>query len=327
MGNFATMSNDLEDDHHPRERFSVSEYLWGFLDKFRTYHLLLWPMLVMFIIASLVLIATSKSDYMATAVVGPSVSLDAISSSSSLQGVARRFKVGSLLGQQNGDPFDEYVSLLTSNRLAERLAREPGLLAKVFAEQWDSKNNRWYTRGSVLDDFRRLLHRPIKPSPDADDLAKYLASHLATSVSLETSYATVSFDYMDRQAAESILNLILLDADNIIRDDKRRDVAARISYLTRALGDITLTDQKMSIIGTLTDQQQEMMIIQSDQRFASTLIDPPHAPFRPVSPDPLKDLMVSIALAILLWAMLIYFARPGTVIYRFIEIFALRRRI
>jgi hypothetical protein len=130
---------------------------------------------------------------------------------------------------------------------------------------------------------------------------KFFEANLNFDVSLETSFATVTLKFRDPAEAERILNLILLEADNIIRQDKRRDVSARINYLNDTLARLNLADQKPELIDILSDQQQEMMMIESDHRYASVLIDPPHAPLKPTSPVPTIDAAIAFVLACLAW--------------------------
>jgi hypothetical protein len=243
-----------------------------------------------------------------------------------LQSIAKKFRTGGLLGAQDGqDPFNEYTVLLTSSRLAKDLASEPHFLQLLFPDQWDSRAMRWRPNNSMMDGLRRTLHRQIKTAPDADDIAKYLEHHLTSTLSLETGFATVTFDFRDRAEAETILDLLLKDADDLIRADKGRDVAARIAYLTEATRNLSLTDDRQAIIETLAEQQQEMTIIQSDHRYASTLIDPPYAPFRPISPDPFTDVMGAVFTAIAIWGSLIFYAKPNSYAARFLAFFASRK--
>ncbi len=119
--------------------------------------------------------------------------------------------------------------------------------------------------------------------------------------SLETSFATVSLRYSSSEGAERLLGLIIHEADNIIREDKRRDVSARIAYLNSALEHLSLADQKPELIAVLSEQEQEMMMIESDHLYASKLIDMPYAPLKPTSPSPVIDSLIALAVSCLAW--------------------------
>jgi hypothetical protein len=260
--------------------FSLGQ-LWSDL---RTYYLLLALLIVVGLAAVVTYTLVAEPAYTATAIVGPADNSDEPfgdmggALSGGLGGIAKHLHVGGALGQQGaGDPFDEYTALLASNRLASRLIRQDHVLPEIFSSEWDSVQNRWLPRNDFVsrnvDYLKVLLRRPVKRAPDEEDLQKYFKKNLLVDSSLETSFATVSFRFHSREGAERLLGLILPEADNIIREDKRRDVAARIAYLNTALVHLALADQKPELIAILSEQEQEMMMVESDHLYASKLID------------------------------------------------------
>ena len=132
----------------------------------------------------------------------------------------------------------------------------------------------------------------------------------------------MSFRFHTPEGAERILGLILREADNVIREDKRRDVAARITYLNTALEHMALAEQKPELIDVLSDQQQEMMIIESDHLFASTMIDMPHAPLKPSSPSPIEDGAIAFGLACFAWLGLVRVVPAESSLGRVLGVFA-----
>jgi hypothetical protein len=183
--------------------------------------------------------------------------------------------------------------------------RKDNILPQIFPGEWEAARHRWLPRDGFFDrkvDYlKSLLRRPIKTAPDQDDVLKYFKKYLVVDSSLETSFETISFRFHSREGAERLLGLILREADNIIRDDKRRDVAARIAYLNAALDHLALADQKPELIAILSEQEQEMMMIESDHLYASKLIDAPYAPLTPTSPSPIIDGLIALGLACLTW--------------------------
>lgn len=302
----------------------------------RKYYLLFFVFLVMFVAAALGVIMLMAPVYTATALVGPADNSDdpfgagASALAGGVGGLAKHLHVGSMLGQGGSDPFNEYVSLLTSTRLASVLVTRDHILPIVFADEWDAANKRWYPRSGfvdqVIDSAKRLLGRPVKAAPDVDDLAKFFDTNLNVDLSLETNFATATLKFRDPAEAERLLDLILLEADNIIRQDKRRDVSARIAYLNDALEHLTLADQKPAMIDVLSQQQQEMMMIASDHRYASILIDSPHAPLKPTSPVPTVDAAIAFALACFSWFGAVRLTPRSGRLRRILEAFARPRR-
>ncbi|HEX4158026.1 MAG TPA: Wzz/FepE/Etk N-terminal domain-containing protein [Rhizomicrobium sp.] len=313
--------------------FSLAQ-LWSDL---RNYYLLLVLLIVVGLAAVISYTLLAAPVYTATAIVGPANNSDqpfndAVGSlSGGLGGIAKHLHVGGALGQQGGgDPFDEYTALLTSNRLAALLVRKDNFLPEVFWSEWDASQNHWLPKNDFasqkIDQLKVLLRRPVKPSPDQEDLEKYFKKNLLVDSSLETSFTTVSFRFHTRDGAERLLGLILREADNIIREDKRRDVAARIAYLNAALVHLALADQKPELIAVLSEQEQEMMMIESDHLYASMLIDAPYAPLTPTSPSPVIDGLMAMALACVIWIALVRVSPAGSRTAWFIAIFARGKR-
>ncbi len=172
------MSDLLDDDRSDAalsRMFSLAQ-LWSDL---RTYYLLL-ALLIAIGLAAVATYTILKSPvYTATAVVGPADNSDQPFGeggvSGGLGGIAKHLHVGGALGgQEPDDVFDEYSSLLTSNRLAQRLVRKDNILPLIFPDEWDAARHRWLPRDSFFDQkvdyLKRLLRRPVKMAPDQDDL-------------------------------------------------------------------------------------------------------------------------------------------------------------
>lgn len=312
------MSDLLTDDdaEDPRRKLIDLARLWNDL---RTFYLLYFAFLGIFLALTGTWVVLTKPSFTATAVVGAADNSDQPFSEttdggslakSGLGGIARHLGIGGT-GNQGDAMFDEYTTLLTSYRLADVLAFKDRLLPDLFPDKWDGAHHRWYPQDDVfhkcIDFVKALLGRPLKPVPDADDLVLFLQRSMTSDTSLDTGYATVTMKAGSPVEAERLLNLVLLEADNIIREDKRRDVAARIAYLNSALEHLTLADQKPELIDILSQQQQEMMMIESDHRYASLMIDPAHAPRKPSSPSPTLDAGLAFLLSWGAWFVAVRF--------------------
>jgi len=242
--------------------------------------------------------------YTASATIGPPRPSPASSMLTGLGGggaagsITKRL-LGSSAGGQSTDPFDEYLAVLYSTRLANELTKKEHLLPVIFASSWDEKTGTWRERGPlhrVMAAIKHFLHRPSTDHPDANYLRDYLSKHLdilgTTSKNLlvassDSSYLAVSLPAPSPRQAETILNVILSRADEIIRQEQLRDVNARITYLSSELPKISQAEQKDAIIQALSNQESLRMMLVADQRYASTLIDIPHASPTPTWPPSL----------------------------------------
>lgn len=276
--------------------------------------------------------------YAAEAVIGPpspsptSTFMTGSGSSTNAAGsLARRVLGGA--SQSGNDPFEEYVQLLRSVRVANLLIEKHHILQIVFAKRWDAANNRWLPPGKVsraLSALNAGLNRPVSGDPDIESLNAFLdknfgisavsgSSGATPSPLSATAYLRVSLSFDDPKNAEDILSLILTEADNLIREDLRRDVAARLAFLQSETGKVMPSDQRDALISVLSQQKQLQMMIAADQRYASTLVDPPHASKFPVSPaGPLTIIMSAILLSFAAWIVLIYLGLKFSPFGRFV---------
>lgn len=246
-------------------------------------------------------------QYTAYAILGPVTS--STPSSSSIVGSAVAILGSKLAGGADAEQmFTEYSEILSSSRLSQSLIDKHDILHLVFQDQWDSSTKRW--RVGPLLTFKNwlspLLGTYPKAAPDVDDLDRYLDRHLiieqispVTSSSLlsSSSLLRVSFEFSDPYAAKRILEEVLNEADLLLRSDQKRDVDARISHIEHLLPVIAVADQREALIAVLSNQLETQTLIQSDKRYGSALIDPPHASLTPISPKLIQVMIVVILFA------------------------------
>lgn len=277
-----------------------------------------WPLLVVlvaiFLVYATLTMAMGRPTYLATAVIGPPGQRLDTSELSGASGAAA--SLASRLGLKRSvggadNNYDKYMNILTSNRLAAGLARDTGMMRQAFPEQWDNDAKQWKAPGGPLyamkGVLKRLLHWPERSAPDADDLGKFIATKFNIDAPLSSQFATVSITAGSPEEAEGLLTAILKEADNLIREERRRDVAARIAYLENVLPKVDAADQRTSLTAVLSAQQQSMMEIEADQRYAYSLVDPPHANHTPVAPNPKMNYLLAVLLALVSWAGLVAF--------------------
>lgn len=335
-----TPANRFAGGREDRERFAPADWsgVWKLARALgRVWRL--YPVLFVALLAlSLAICAIVPPTYTAVAVIGPPGpspinSMMASLSGGATSGIARRLFGGGNLGGGN-DPYQEYLQLLPSTRLSQVLVERNHLLQRVFYRKWDFEHQRWkrsWLSQLVLDPVRSLLHRPVPSEPNVDTLNRFLEDHLSVvkrssgplSAVMPDSYVTVSFDYEDAGAAEDILNTVLLETDNIIRADQRRNVLARISFLRQQLSQASIpADERTALISILADQEQLQAMIQADDRYASTLVALPYASPIPTFPPSPLVLTVFVAFASAgVWIALAAFARRNETVARLLRRF------
>lgn len=260
-------------------------------------------------------------SYTATATIAPTSGLS--SNKSALGGAMSALSAlggKSLLGGNSVSPFEMYVDILSSKQLARQLVEKDHFLQIIFSAQWDPHANNWRTLNSfqhrVKVSVLGLLGFTVKEHPDVDDLAGFLASHLAVaSKESETSplsaITTLKFTYKDPKLAMQMLNTILSEADSLLRVSRRTDVRARIAYLGGVLPTVTLAEQRQALISLLSSQEEEYTVIEADKRYAFTMLDQPYASSVPTSPVPPLIIAGFLFFSVIVWIVLVL-ALPET---------------
>lgn len=300
------------------------DWLLSFTRLLRNYYRLYGVVLAATVVLYVGYFALAGPTYTAVAVLGPPGPSPTGSLIASV-GLGSGF-AGKLLGAGGTsgveDPYQDFLQLLPSTRLCEGLVRHSDVAQTIFYQRWDAEKKQWKKPGplhAVAGAVKSLFFRPSSDHPGVDELGAYLKSSLSVTrsersvqsgglLTAGTPYIEVSFKFEDPEQAQKILTAILAEADQIIRDDQRHDVTARIDYLKQELTRQTIaTDERTALISILSDQEQLLSMIQADQRYASSLIVTPYASPKPTSPPgPALSVIIVAVMAAFAWAGLVF---------------------
>lgn len=318
--------------------------LRGFFGELKRYWGLLGLILVLAVAITVVNYAVSPKAYSAVAVLGPpgpsptGSLLSGIGGGSTASLASRVLGGGGSAGKS--DSYQDFQQVLPSTRLAQTLLNRDQFVQSVFAGRWDAEAHQW-KRPGALGKFKATIKTylgiPVGEQPTVDDVDRFLDSRLKVSKTSQASggllgglspYVQVSFAYSDPQQAERLLSQILSETDQIIRDDQRRNVKARINFLRGELAREALAvDERTALIAILSDQEHVLAMIEADQHFATTWIIPPYASQTPTSPSSLgRSLAVAMFISLLLFLGLVYSSLYVERIHRLIHRFRAKDR-
>ena len=251
-------------------------------------------------------IFVKPANYIATAVIAPPSSAGSSSSgglSSALSAVAG---LGVSFGASNSVSFDKYAQVLRSTRLAEKLAQEDGVMEHLFNVEWDGDTQTWQPPAGSFAAWKQSVKRalgipvnPVTPEQITTTLNQILSLGYAPSTggltaALRSQITVVTLTYGDRNFAVTLLNYVLRDADEIIRQDQLTNVSNRINYLDRMLKKTTDVNLSNSLSQIMMDQERNLMILNADKYYSIDMIDPPYADPKPSGISPVMILAMSI---------------------------------
>ena len=224
--------------------------------------------------------------YEATAVIGPSAGMSQMSGGGLLGSLSAGF------GMNGGDEFGRYRQIIQSDRLAGYLEKKQGWMRRIMLG-WDPKtrashpNTGLVTRAVI--GVKKLFGIPVTP-PDETAFAALLdrivtVTALGGDTPLRPSvYYNVSVTVAGRQNAIDLLHDILLDSDQLARQDQIVSIRNRIVYLRDALQKTSEVNLQNGLQQLLLTQEQTLMSLEADRTWAFDLIDPPQAPPWPTGP-------------------------------------------
>jgi len=294
-------------------------------EKAARYYKLLPVLLVICTLFTLIYVHLSDPIYTAEAALTPPK--DALLDSSGLQSASGIASITKKLGfggpsSGNEDLFDQYTRVLRSYRLADTLTERPEFLALAFPDLYDPATKHLRARGAftgmLSDTVKAFIGLPLGPSAEDDRIFHFLKDNLSISTPHEgsTDISEVSFRFRDRESSQRILEIVLKEADSLMRADKRADIAARIAYLKAQLATTTFEDQRSAIISLLTMQQNTMMVITADHRYASYVVEPPHTPQKATWPDFISVVALIVFVTLALWCAAIFLLSPDNTLLR-----------
>lgn len=226
-------------------------------------------------------------------------------------GGASRTIVEHGIGDEALSDYARYAELLCSVPVAERLARQPGILRTLF-ETSVAPDGGWRPPGDPFSRAKRLLLRLAGRDswlpPDAHQLARLLEEELIVTPVGDGPMRRLRFRHPDREFGRTLLAAIHAAAEGLIREEAERRTGAEIDYLRRRVQEETSAENRRAFGGLLAEQERIRQMIAVALPFAADVIEPPSAPGLPDWPDPLVLLAVG-ALAGGAIGMVIVYAR------------------
>ncbi len=208
-------------------------------------------------------------------------------------------QLGIDLGQPAVEPgFTEFLQVLTSVTLAERLEERHGVLRRVFQSRWDVATNAWLPpRGFIArlkGGLRTLFGQPAWLDPGPATLAGYLTTELSATDPLGTGMYLISISHTDRTFAGELLGWILREADDIIKERTIARSREQIAYFNEKIAETALREQRMTLVAMLLVEERDVVLASSELPFAAKFVDEIVVSDLPTFPDPFSILAMVI---------------------------------
>lgn len=121
----------------------------------------------------------------------------------------------------------------------------------------------------------------------AEQLAAYMQERISFTRSSDGAITQMRYRHPDAGFAVLFLQHVHALADGLIRQDERKAVSARITYLQEELSKTFNPDHKRALTTLLLEQERLKMMVSLDQPFAADVVEKAYATFKPVWPNAL----------------------------------------
>jgi len=167
------------------------------------------------------------------------------------------------------------LATLESRVFVEEFIEENNLMSILFADQWDTANERWIADNP--DDW-----------PDIRDAVQYFIDEVRTvDVDAATGLTTLGIRWTDPGLAAAWTEILV---DRINERLRARDLATserRLAHLYEQLEMANLVELRQAISRLIESEIQTMTLARAEIEYAFKVVDPPRVPIDPIAPRPL----------------------------------------
>ncbi|MBL6939877.1 MAG: hypothetical protein ISS15_19225 [Alphaproteobacteria bacterium] len=232
---------------------------------------------LLFAAAVFVIKVLSPAEYTATAVVAATNASDgARSQIARLSGLASLAGIGIPVGGGGQNEFERFVYLLQSPELAEWQIQHSDVLYRLFPGRWDPNTKMWRSPDGFGEKLNAILGNPTPPEPDAYAVSRIYDRAISmrrivsqNGGSEETGLVQISYTDEDKDRAQAMLQKVISDADEILRDEAATRSKAQSEYLRTKLNEVTVQAYRDSFEKLLGEQEQTLMLTNSHLPFAA----------------------------------------------------------
>jgi hypothetical protein len=218
---------------------------------------------------------------------------------------------GSLGGSEAAPPFSFFLDGLSNPQVAAELAKDPVLMQKVFASEWDKDTQQWHPPsrgllGTIGHGLYTVLGLPaFKWSPpDAARLQTYIDGNVQIRRSVKSPLVTLTHEHWDRDFAAQFLDRLVAAADDDLRATSSARTTANINYLMTRLAVTPQSEAREALIDALGEEERVAMLIAAELPYAAEPFAPASVGRWPSRPRPLPLLAAGLFAGILLGAAL-----------------------
>ena len=199
-----------------------------------------------------------------------------------------------------------YREVVRSRESAAWLANDTELMRRVFPDKWDQTTGQWRQPSGIVADLKYNLKwllgfKDLRwHAPDVESMYRYLDNNLLQVEDSKTGVLSVSIDHSDRLVALELLSRLNDHADDLLRHRALTRSSDYIAYLVAKLPTVTIAEQRMALVETLSQQERIRMMANADVPYSAEPLGEITASALPTAPKNILVIAVGIISGIVL---------------------------
>jgi uncharacterized protein involved in exopolysaccharide biosynthesis len=185
--------------------------------------------------------------------------------------------------------LDRLEYLFSSLEFARIMQDKYGLLQVVYKSAWDPETKTWIApTGEEFDRdqaVKRYLNQTTWSPPSIAKLAEYLGGTIVVNEPDETPFYEIVVFHQDPEYALFLLQTAYKEADELLRQQDRDQVAERLAYLKGQLETTSLVEIRKMLLGMLGQEVRRGMLLESNLPYAARTIEPARVSAQPIPPN------------------------------------------
>ena len=177
-------------------------------------------------------------------------------------------------------------------------------------QKWKRPTGSKFERQEAINKF---LNQHTWIEPNIALLAKYLSGAVILKKPAFVPFYQIVVEHTDPDYALFLLKAVYKEADQILRDQDRKNVKVRQDYLEERFATAQLVEVRRMFLGMLGEEVRRGMLLESDLPYAGRIIEEASVSARPIPPNVNIEVgaraIVGMSLGILLVCIYFFFRK------------------
>jgi uncharacterized protein involved in exopolysaccharide biosynthesis len=209
-------------------------------------------------------------------------------------------------GSSQVNAFELFLQGLYTRDTATKLARDQGLMRKLYWREWDVGAHQWHDPAGLLHRIVSVLKGalgiPVNSwrQPDGERVQDFIVRNVRVSRDLKNPAVTIGMDYDDPTVAMEFLDKLRKADDDQLRARALDRTSKYIEYLNSEINKVTFDEYRKALTDLLADQEKRRMFASSASiSYAAEPFQTPSTSTMPTKPNALFVLILSVFIGVL----------------------------